>query len=190
MTFDVKNIEGWMRDGRIHILGSGHMLAPFKENDWIRTNFGVPKVAGVHVGYLVAALRVADAIGKPLTEMVEKMPEDAPLVISGYSLGGSVAEVLGTILLFLPQLKDRRIEVHNFGGPAPFGLAPSFIARAAKAVDITWYSAGTDIVPYLMFWNRHGGRHKHIKTGKWNPFENHLVGYIDASFNLQAKEVK
>jgi hypothetical protein len=48
---------------------------------------------------------------------------------------------------------------------------------AEGRADITWYSAGTDIVPWVPPWLYHAGKHIHVKTGMWNPVKNHLEGY-------------
>jgi hypothetical protein len=169
MRFEVANIDGTYEWEDSHLLiylsGSGPISErPIASNDWVRTNFFAIPLIGVHAGYAVAAIRVAHYLRGEI--------ESARRVtVGGYSLGGAAAEVLGAAIGF----RGTKTVARNIGGPAPWRRG--FHRWASHAADITWYSAGTDIIPFMPPWNRHAGIHVRIKTGVWNPIKNHIEGY-------------
>ena len=129
--FDVENIEGSidLRGTKllIHIYGSGGIGAKLRENDWLRTNFMALPIMGVHVGYLAAACRV-------YREAAEELKTATQVVVTGHSMGGAIAEVLGTLIAWFRKIP---VEAHNFGGPAPWSRI--FLARLAGiGVDHHW----------------------------------------------------
>lgn len=158
MTFEVENIQGTYTPGHIHIVGSGRLLSPVQHNDWIRTNFAICPVAGAHLGYLIAALRTFRTLRHELRQWDR-------VVITGHSLGGATAEVLGAVIEWLMEIP---VEVHNFGGPGPWGRRPD------AAGSYTWYQAGRDPVPYLMY--AHLGSHKQL-PGLGCLIKTHKHGY-------------
>lgn len=172
MTFQTGNIQGsYLWEGselRIHLHGSGRFKSPDGKRDWITNFFYVPFL-GVHAGYLFAAYRVAVVL-KEQIDMATRVR------ITGYSLGGAVAEVLAA------GIKHKRVEAHNIGGPRPWKRR-AVAQWATRGADITWYSAGTDIVPWLLPWWCHAGIHWHIRTGIINPFKNHNGGYRGIDIN-------
>lgn len=184
-AIDVANIEGWieltqvngwddMRVAHVYLYGSGALRVPWQENDWI-TNFAVCPAAGVvHLGYLVAAIRV-------LRDIREDIRGCRYVNIAGHSLGGAVAEIAGVLLAAAKRgsAASPIVFIDNFGGPAPLrrGVG-SVIARGMRRIGrAAWYVAGNDVVPYLMPWNRHVGHRIHLHSDSRNPVQNHIHGY-------------
>jgi hypothetical protein len=183
MRFDAKNIGGTVElredTAILWIEGSGTILSPFQRNDWLRTNFMVVPCAGVHLGYLVAALRV---MRHPDVKPVLRECKRVRLV--GHSLGGSVCEVLAALIF---RVLRKSVESHNLGGPAPWRR--SLIWRLIIAEDhMRWYHCGTDPVPFAMLWNRHAGNRVHLPGISLNPIENHIHGYNEKRRSLTAAE--
>ena len=172
MDFEVANITGhYSWDGewlKILVDCSGPIdQSPLPGNDWIRTNFlFLPLRVGfvrVHAGYYIAALRVR----RHLKAEIKKAGRS--ILWTGHSLGGSVAEVAAFFT---------RSSAVNLGGAAPWARGCLFVRTFA---DITWYSHGTDIVPWLPPWYRHGGQHIHIKSTERSPWANHEpAAYLEA----------
>jgi hypothetical protein len=173
VPFEAENVSGWIEDGRIHIYGSGRLLSPLQANDWLRTNFAIWPVWGIHFGYLVAALRVFRLLRSHFRDEVI-------VVVTGHSLGGSVAEVLAVLIAaFTPAWA----EFHNYGGPGPWArgpfsrLAQRRLRRKGVLLRSFWYSVGIDPVPHVMFWNRHMGEHEHVRSRDLNFIRVHTRGY-------------
>lgn len=169
MTFSTGNIQGsyeW-HGSRLCVVieGSGHPRTPDGRQDWLRTNFFAIPLVVVHAGYAIAAYRVA----QHLRDQIEAATS---IVCRGHSLGGAVAEVLAVGL----GLRGKVAEAHNYGGPKVWRgrLAAKL---ASDRADVTWYSAGNDVVPWIPPWFQHAGRHVHLRTGNWNPIHNHIHGY-------------
>jgi hypothetical protein len=165
MTFQTGNIQGtYSWEGstlKIHLLGSGSMRSPDGRKDWLTNLFYVP-VAGVHSGYLFAAYRVA-------VKLSEQIDLATKVVITGHSLGGAVAEVLAA------GVKHKRAEAHNYGGPRPWRRRITAWWATSRA-DITWYSRGWDIVPWIPPWYHHAGKHVHLGKGLGNFINTHING--------------
>ena len=171
MKYSVANISGHYteEDGvlTIWVDCSGPIgQKPLPDNDWIRTNFFfLPLRLGliwVHAGYYIAALRVR-------RHLREQIKSAQSIEWSGHSLGGSIAEVAA---FFYGG------SAANLGGAAPWARGAGIVRMTT---DITWYSHGTDIVPWLPPWYRHGGRHIHIKSTERSPWQNHEpAAYIKA----------
>lgn len=184
-AIDVANIEGWieitqingwddMRAALVYLYGSGGLRVPWQENDWI-TNFAVCPIAGVvHLGYLVAAIRLLRDIQKDIRGC-------RYVHFAGHSLGGSVAEIAGVLLAAAKRASAATpiVFIDNYGGPAPLrrGVG-AVIARGMRNLGrAAWYVAGNDLVPYLMPWNRHVGHRIRLQSHSRNLIENHIHGY-------------
>lgn len=164
MNFDIENIEGnYTWEGttlHVWINCSGPIeTRPIDKNDWFRTDFlALPLCLGpvcAHLGYFIAAMRVK----KRLKLEIDKAEY---IVWSGHSMGGSIAEILAFLTYG---------EAHNLGGSPPWFWGVEIVRFTA---NITWYSHGTDIVPFFPWpFCRHAGKHVHIKRDGWSPFKNH-----------------
>ncbi len=176
INFDIENIEGnysWEdKTLNVWINSSGPIEAkPMDENDWFRTDFlALPLCLGpvwVHLGYFIAANRVKKVLK---TEI-----DNANYIVwSGHSMGGSIAEVLAFLTYG---------EAHNLGGSPPWFFGRGIVNFTS---DITWYSHGTDIVPWIPWpFYRHAGRHIHIKSNILNPFKNHYPQRYIEEWNLR-----
>lgn len=170
--FKVANVEGWTQrigqDLRIHIYGSGSIKEKrIKENDWFRTNFFALPFGVGHLGYAIAAMRVAEHLHSKITR-------SASIHITGHSMGGSIAEMLAAGLGMAGFIAS----AENYGGAAPWKNI--WWARiAGGAADITWFTCGNDIVPWVPPWFRHAGKHVHLRRVSWNPVKNHVHGYTE-----------
>lgn len=142
--------------------------------DWIGTNLLAFVALGVHLGYLIAAIRLVHHYRHAIEFM-------GSVEIAGYSLGGATAEVAGLLLRILPQFRNVAIRTHNYGGPAPWWrlARPVFAAleRRGRWTN-TWIVAGRDPVPYLPPWNRHVGEGLVLGSTGGGPIEDHINGYI------------
>lgn len=169
MRFDVKNISGTAAAGHIHIVGSGGLRSPWQENDWLRTNFALFNLGGVHFGYLVGAIRVFRALRNWISIQDE-------ILVTGHSLGGAVAEVLGVLIA---RTTGKSVRIENYGGPAPWGKKGlmRWVAAATPVKDAVWFVCGNDVVPFAMPWNTHLGAMRWIPGISVWPWKNHISGY-------------
>jgi len=138
--FSVANISGSFSGNsnlRIYIDGSGPFLQrPWTANDWLRTNFLAIITFGVHLGYLIAAIRV-------VRRFREQIKEAKTVTITGHSLGGATAEVAALIISFM--VARGRVLYKSFGGPAPWWFVTSWllwILYKLRDVDGLWYISG------------------------------------------------
>lgn len=171
-NFEFENISGFTQKNRIHIKGSGRLLAPYQANDWLRTNFAICSTATCHFGFLVAAMRLFRGLRDEFRDWDH-------VVITGHSMGGAVAEILG---LLIGRNTNMKVEVHNFGGPGPWSrrAVPKMFRSAVGTTKNYWYSCGNDPVPFLLPWNYHLGEWVHLPRISLLPWKNHITGYVGA----------
>ncbi len=172
--FSVANMEGSYyidEENTLHIFvrGSGMPWWRIKDNDWVRTNFNFFPIRGIHRGFLIGALRIANE----LQNLGVSTWSASKIKVYGMSLGGAVAEVLG---VFFGWKEEDRIPVkaYNFGGPRPWKKrVASYVKYYA---DVEAYRYGQDIVSILpnpIFWEHAGTRYR-IKAPKgFRPFRDH-----------------
>jgi hypothetical protein len=164
-----RNLRGMLR---IHVEGSGPFVQrPMRLNDWLRTNALAFIVVGVHLGYLVAAIRV-------LWRFRHEIRAASWVTITGHSLGGATAEVaavLGSVFL------GGGIRGESYGGPAPWWFVTWplwWLVSKVAGAELAWYVAGGDPVPLLpFFWNRHLGQRHWIHGTGDGPIADHVHGY-------------
>ena len=173
MQFETANISGFTRTEdtglHLHLYGSGpFMQRPWRANDWVRTNFLALVTFGVHLGYLIAAIRV-------LRHLRTEIRAAASVRFTGHSLGGAVAEVAAVVA----SLYRKRVSFESYGGPAPWWWVTAWGGRLlcwARGTHGTWYIAGGDFVPLIPFWNCHLGSRERLPT-KGDPITDHIKGY-------------
>jgi hypothetical protein len=173
--FEIANISGTVsktENGlRIYIDGSGpFMQRPWRRNDWFRTNFLAVVTVGVHLGYLIAAIRV-------VVHFRNDIKEAGSLYISGISLGGAVAEVAALIASCM--LPRSGVIYKSAGGPAPWWIITSpvfWLIYRLRDVSGLWFVAGSDPVPRIPPWNVHIGQRVRLPS-VGDPIRNHIHGY-------------
>lgn len=173
--FEVANISGYHRtrgdELHIHVYGSGaFMQRPWRLNDWFRTNFLALIAVGVHLGYLIAAIRL-------LRHLRTQIRDSQKVRITGHSMGGATAEVAGVILSLYRKVQT--VSTENYGGPAPWWFLTAWGAWLilwARGLNSKWYLAGSDPVPLIPPWNVHIG-HRVTLPSVGDPIRNHMHGY-------------
>lgn len=180
-TFTVANISGTITTypggtTHVHVDGSGPLTErPWNLNDWLVTNLLALVAAGVHLGYLIAAVRI-------LWRWRHVLRQSSRIIMSGHSLGGATVEVAAVLGIFFGV---RHVCALSYGGPRPWWI-PTWpmwwiVSRIAGA-DIEWYVAGADPVPRIPPWNAHIGRRVTVvsTSDRLTPIGDHIEGYREA----------
>lgn len=156
---------------RLHVEGSGPLFEkPLRRNDWLVTNFLALVAVGVHLGYLIAAVRL-------VWRFRHEIRAAGFVLLTGHSLGGATVEVAAVLA---GALNRSRVQAESYGGPAPFWVVlwPLWkLAAWALGVAIDYYVAGTDPIPFVPFWNVHLGRRNRIEGTGSGPYADHVRGY-------------
>lgn len=148
-TFSHKNIQGYSEQlptGELHV----HLHGSNSSTDWLAnlTAIFVPwRGAWVHWGWLQGALSM---LNHPLWG-----DKSRPIVLTGFSYGGAVAQLLGYAL----KVRGYTIRVEVAASPKVGNKAWS---KKANILDILRHEAKGDVVPTMPPWG--------VATGRVNNF--------------------
>jgi len=154
------------KDGYSVVAFRGTTLNP---EDWLRDLDGWPAyqkgIGFCHAGFLNGVLLVKDQILKDL--------EGKTVILTGHSLGGALALILGA---FLAQARRMPHQLVTFGAPR---AGSHKLARALKKVpELVQYRNGNDPVPevpWLPGFYVHAKQLTHIGRDAIDPLENHHI---------------
>jgi len=110
-------------------------------------------------------VRTADNVADLIEAVCWRDPPDA-IALTGHSLGGAIALLVGAILIVRGSVSVNQIV--TFGAPRVGRL------KILTDVDVTMYRNGSDIIPTMPFYLKHP--RKNIRIGKkMSPIKDHFM---------------